>query len=573
MITTTIRSRSSRRAHSRRPLRRAALGLVTVSSLLLASCGAGGEGSNNSEALELSTEGDYNITPRDEVADGGELKLDISEIPRQLNPLHANGNLYTTTLWSWFNPQLTLSDAAGKPSPNPAYLTDLKAEDRDGKTTVTYTINPEASYNDGTPIDWRSFENTWKAVNGKQEEFQISSSDGYNLIESVTKGVDDKQAVVTFSQKYPWWEDLFGSLLPPQVKDAKMFNEAFVEKAHPEWGAGPYKLEKIDFRNNTASFVPNERWWGNKPKLDRVSYRAMDVPAATNAFRAGELDAIGAGAAETYDVVKQMEGVDLRTALQPSNYLFVLNSASTPLKDATVRKAIMTGIDRSQLAAIRFQGLNYSEELPGSLTLFQTQEGYQDNFSKVVNFNPEEATRLLTEEAGYSKGSDGILERDGQRLSLRYVLLGEDQMSKATASALQQMMRDIGVDLQIVQRPSSDFSRVTDDRDFDLFAMGFRAGSPYGVAYFDQTYNSKSELNLSGTGSAEFDKKIAELQRISDPKKQIERANELEVEAFEDFGLMPYANGPSIVATKEKLANTGAVSFAVVPKEDIGWEK
>lgn len=573
MITTTIRPRLSRRVGSRRPLRRAAVGLFTVSSLLLAGCGAGGDNSSDSEALKVSTEGDYNITPRDEVADGGELKLDIDEIPRQLNPLHANSNAYTSTLWNWFNPQVMLFDAAGKASPNPAYLTDIKEENKDGKTTITYTIHPEAKYNDGTPIDWRSFESTWKAVNGKQDEYQISSSDGYNLIESVTKGTDDKQAVVKFSQEYPWWEGLFNQLLPPQVKDAQTFNEAFVEKAHPEWGAGPYKLEKIDFRNNTASFVPNELWWGNKPKLDRISYRAMDVPAATNAFRAGELDVIGAGAAETYDVVKQMEGVSLRTALQPANYLFVLNSKSALLKDATVRKAIMTGIDRSQLAAIRFQGLNYSEELPGSLTLYQTQEGYQDNFSKVVNFNAEEATRLLTEDAGYSKGSDGILERDGQRLSLRYVLLGEDQMSKATASALQQMMRDIGVDLQVVQRPSSDFSRVTAERDFDLFAMGFRSSDPFGVAYFDQMYNSKSELNKSGTGSAEFDKKIAELQKISDPEKQIERANELEVEAFENFGLMPYANGPSIIATKEKLANMGATSFAVVPKEDIGWEK
>ena len=36
----------------------------------------------------------------------------------------------------------------------------------DGNTRITYTINPQASYNDGSPIDWTSFEAAWKSSNG-----------------------------------------------------------------------------------------------------------------------------------------------------------------------------------------------------------------------------------------------------------------------------------------------------------------------------------------------------------------------------------------------------------------------
>ena len=36
---------------------------------------------------------------------------------------------------------------------------------------------------------------------------------------------------------------------------------------------------------------------------------------------------------------------------------------------------------------------------------------------------------------------------------------------------------------------------------------------------------------------------------------------------------MPFANGPDMSAVKEGLANLGGYSFAVVPVEDIGWEK
>ena len=103
--------------------------------------------------------------------------------------------------------------------------------------------------------------------------------------------------------------------------------------------------------------------------------------------------------------------------------------------------------------------------------------------------------------------------------------------------------------------------------------MGFSMSDPYGVAYFGQIYRSNSELNKSGTGTAELDKKIDELQQIGHKDEQIKRSNELEKEAFKEYGLMPFANGPDMSAVKEGLANLGGYSFAVVPVEDIGWEK
>ena len=143
----------------------------------------------------------------------------------------------------------------------------------DGKTVVTYTIRDEAQYNDGTPIDWKSFEHTWKFNNGENEELNVSSTDGYELIESVEQGENEKQAVVTFKQEYAWWQGLFGFLLPTQVDSAEVYNEGYINELHPEWGAGPYKVDNVDFNTGTVSFVPNENWWGDEPLLDRVTFR------------------------------------------------------------------------------------------------------------------------------------------------------------------------------------------------------------------------------------------------------------------------------------------------------------
>ena len=564
-------------------LRVAALAGLSSISLVLASCSSddntegttasGNQETTNSQAdnasdngdeLEVKAAGDYNPMERDQIQDGGELTLAITEIAEQQNVFHANMNLYTRTLWSKYNPQLSLFDGDGTYHPNPEYLTDVQDEVVDGKTVVTYTINPEAKYNDGTPIDWTAYENTFKFNNGSNPDVQVNSTDGYELIESVERGEDDKQAVVTFKQAYPWWQGLFDTLVPPQVKDADTFMNAYLKQVHPEWGAGPFKVESVDFETGTASFVPNENWWGEKPKLDKISYRQMEDQASLNAFRAGEIDATGVGSRDRLATAKEMgEDVDIRTALRPSTFLMTINATAPGLDDIRVREAIMRGIDREQLAAIRFQGLGYSEELPGSFNLFQTQDGYADNFGEVIQYDPERAKELL-QEAGYDEANP---------LTVRYVTLGDSPMVQATTSALQAMLRNIGVDVQVEERPSSDFSKVTAERDFDLFMSGFSSSDPFGVAYFGQIYGSDSELNKSGTGSPEMDQKIEELQQISDPEEQIDRANELEKEALQEFGIMPYANGPEIVAVKKGLANFGANSFAVLPIENVGWAK
>ena len=380
-------------------------GLSTISLALTACAGDGAESTStgttaaeSSQAaestgestggLEINAAGDYNPLERDQIQDGGELTMAITEMAEQQNVFHANMNRYTRNVWDKYNPQLTLFDGDGTYHPNPAYLSEVKDEVVDGKTVVTYTIVDEANYNDGTPIDWTSFENTWKFNNGSNPDVQVNSTDGYELIESVTRGETDKQAVVTYKQAYPWWEGLFGSLVPPQVDSADTFMNAYLKQLHPEWGAGPFKVENVNFETGEVSFVRNELWWGEPAKLERISYRAMEDQASINAFRAGEIDLTGVGSRDRLETARQMgDQADIRVSLRPSNFLLTINSEAPGLDDPKVREAIMTAIDRSQLAAIRFNALDYTEDLPGSFTLFQTQDGYEDNFGSVVQYD------------------------------------------------------------------------------------------------------------------------------------------------------------------------------------------
>lgn len=557
---------------------RPAAAVIATFALSLAACGGGSDTqapeAPKANSSQLATQAQFNAQPRDNLKDGGSVTTDVVEITPQFNTFQADGTAYTLAFWRYYNPQLALFSPEGEVTWDPDYLTNVKQEEKNGKTVVTYTINPKATYNDGAPIDWKSFESTWKANNGKNTAFLASSTDGYNLIESVTKGTDDRQAVVTFSTVYAWVNGLFNVLLNPKAASPDVYNKGYLNNPHPEWGAGPFTLDKLDSKNGTISFKKNPKWWGDPAKLDSRVFKALEDSASINAFKNGQLDATSAGTKDRLAQVKTMQDVEVRRSATPAQALLTLNAAQPNLKDLKVRKAVMMGIDRKVIVSIRFNGLDYTEEPPGSFSLYPFQKGYRDNLTAAgYKFDPAAAETLL-DEAGWTKGSDGIREKAGKKLTLKYPNIGDDPNSLARAKAINSMLKKIGVDAKLDQHPANDFSKVFLGGQFDLFALGFQSSDPFGFAYFCQIWCKDSSLNKSSTGTAALDKEIQALTKVGDPMQQIEQGNKLEQKIMgETYGIMPLYNGPTIVATKKGLANYGAGLFRVGRPEDLGWQK
>lgn len=561
---------------------------AAVLSLALVGCASGNNGSNPSKGPSSSKDipASFNQKTYDDLKDGGTLSYSIGEVTPQLNQFNAEMSTDTAMIWGWYNPEVIKFSADGKLNPNPNYVTDIKQDTKDNKTVVTYKLNEKAVFNDGTPFDWKAFETTWKANNGTNKDYNANSTDGYSLIESVKQGANAKEVVVTFKQVDPWYGGLFNYVLHPKVDSPDKYNNAYkggtLESAHPEWGAGPYKIESLTQTPGLVTFVPNEKWWGPKPKLTKITLTQRESSASLNAFRNGESDFTGAGTAERLTQVKQMgDTVDIRKGASTATRLLTLNSKSPVLGDIKVREAIANAIDKPGLEKVAFAGLDgYTEKPMGSLSLFNYQDGYQDNFGKLVPKVDVEKSKKLLDEAGWKAGGDGIREKDGTKLSVRIPLFGDSPTTKNMYTTLQTQLKAAGIDLQIQPRPSQDFTTVIKNGDFDILFSGFASTDPYGPAYFCQIYCSDSTLNKSQTGTAEFDKKIHEqLEVLPTADEQIKKANELEQEALAQYGLIPLYSGPEIIAVKKGLANAGAGLFASVSnvisdfKENIGWQK
>ena len=563
---------------------------VAALALPLAACGGssnnsdeGKKGDSPSASADASAAAklaDYNPQPRDNVKDGGTLTQALPSIPEQLNTFQGDADAYAAVLWAYLNPQMVFYAPDGTWSFNKDYLTDVQEKEQGGNTVVTYTINPKAVWNDGSPITWESFKITAEANSGKDDAYVPSSSDGYSSIKSVTQGTDERQAVVTFDGPWAWWQGLFNNILNPHVKSADVYNKAYINNLHNEWGAGPFALKSFDQKGGVVTLERNPKWWGDPAKLDTVIFKQMEDTASINAFKNGEIDLTGVGSKDRLSQVQDMDGITIHRAGSVSTDLLELNSKSANLSDPNVRKAFFESLDRKTLAEIRYQGLDYDQPLPGSLNLFSFQEGYKDSLVDAgYEYSTEEAGKLL-DAAGWKMGSNGIREKDGKSLTIDYPFIGDDPTLLAQAKAMIAMAKKAGFDVKMRNVPSADFGKEFTGGKWDLFALGFSSSDPFGVAYMCQIYCSDSSLNLSGTGTKEIDAKVKDLQSMPTAEEQIAAAMPLETEIIgETWGMMPTDTRPTLTATKEGLANIGPEPyfgpdlFGTQPVQNIGWEK
>ncbi|GAA1393280.1 ABC transporter family substrate-binding protein [Pseudonocardia kongjuensis] len=554
--------------------RSARSGALTVSAaaltLVLAACGSG-QALGIGTGAELSTQPSFNEQPYENLRDGGTLRTPIGALNPQFNLFHTSATGETRDLWEWYNPRLVTFTPAGEAEINPDYLTDATAELVGGATRVTYTINPRAVFNDGTPIDWRAFEATWRANDGSDPARTSRSVATFGRIASVTRGADDRQAVVTYDGVDVWWQGTFTTLLHPSAAAVDAFNTGYVNNPRPEWGAGPYTVAATDLETGSITFERNPAWWGRPGRLDSRTFTVMEPQAAVNAFRNGELDATRVAGAELLTQAGSVPEAEIRISGTTAVSLFTLNSTAPALRDPAVRRSVLEGIDREQLIEIAFQGMGYTEELPGSLVLQPNQPGYRDNLAEVLQFDPA-AARAGLDAAGWAPGPDGIRVSGGERLTLSYVRFADTPTSRAFGMALTAMMREIGVELQDRQVPMSEYPAVLAERDFDIVTSGFGAETPYGVATLCQLYCSDSQLNKSGTGNSGLDAELQAVGGLPTAEEQLAAANEVERVALANYGVLPLGSGPTAWAARQGLANVGASLFARPLPETVGWQ-
>ena len=148
--------------------------------------------------------------------------------------------------------------------------------------TVTYKIRPEAQWTDNAPIAADDYWYLWRQMVSQPG---VVDPAGYDLITGVQSIEGGKTAVVTFSQPYPAWRELFNDILPAHiVKDVPGGFAAGLARALPVTG-GQFRVENIDPQRDEILLARNDRYWAAAGEA-----RPDPVPARRRARGAGRLD-------------------------------------------------------------------------------------------------------------------------------------------------------------------------------------------------------------------------------------------------------------------------------------------
>lgn len=559
---------------NRRTLLTGAVALGTVG--LLAACGGNKKNETNS-ALgagdDISKAVSFNPKDRSELKEGGELRLAFSGIPENFNPFNTNG--YTSgaiAIHAAMNSAYAGGykyDYTGKPSLNTDYITEYKAETKNGVQTVTFKINPKAKFNDGTPIDIESVRAAHKIFTAPAGEYQVTDAPMWKQVKSVEENGDKFSVKVTMEKPYYPIDGGFviATFIHPALVDKKLFDEGLVDKPLDKYWAGPYKVENWDVSQNSLILTRNDKWWGQKPLLEKISIRSLGEAASLAAFKNSEIDVISASSHNVYADVSKMSNIDIRkgTALGVSDY--ELNPDKIPLP---VRKAIVAGINREQIQKIRFEKIGWNEKAPGSMCFLPLQEGYKDSYPTEIG---EDVAKKILEDAGYKKDGD-FYAKDGKKASYELFTFGDDQDVKTTSQFFSDQMKKIGIELKIVNRANSELTKVSTERSYGIKSAGYGiTTNPVDSAY----YFYRSEIN-NGHGK-ELDSLADKMMATEDYKKQLEIATELEKRHLAEVAIyIPVSNGPNYQACKKGLANYGPRLFATSAYDpdvwiNVGWEK
>lgn len=266
----------------------------------------------------------------------------------------------------------------------------------------------------------------------------------YEFIESVTK-MDDY--TVQFTLKRPILNALakFSFKVIPKHGPA---NPEFLSREDPfvqkPIGTGPYLLKNIT-ADREVILVANEDYFKGRPHINKFAARPFaDQNIMSQALLFNAIDMI---VLVNHRDIPQIQG-DKRYILQPYNALsysfFGYNIRNPLLADKRVRKAFTYAVNRQEMLDSFFQGqgtIISGPFAPGSWA-------YNLDVQPLA-FDPQKAIELLNE-AGFVKGNDGIMVKDGQKLSLtlKVPIAKESEAVKRVVLAFKNYLNKIGVDIE-----------------------------------------------------------------------------------------------------------------------------
>ena len=322
----------------------------------------------------------------------------------------------------------------------------------DDNTEYTFTLRDGVTFSDGTPLDA-------EAVAKNFDTYGLGNAELKQPVSEVINNYDHSEVVdpltVTFFFKKPSPGFLqgtatIGSGLVSLSTLAHSYDD--LGKATNIIGSGPFTVSKETLGTEVDLKARTDYKWAPEPSenqgrsyLDGIKILVTSEDSVRiGSLLSGQGDLIRQ--VQAYDEA-QVEAQSFKVYAEPTrgvNDSVTFRPDNPLVADVKVRRALLKATDSAEIVETLFSK-NYPQ---ATSVLAHDAAGYVD-LSTELAYDPDESKKLL-DEAGWKLGSDGVREKDGEKLSLDiYESLPQPQ-NKQVLQLLAQQWAKVGVTLNVL---------------------------------------------------------------------------------------------------------------------------
>ncbi|MDO5661423.1 MAG: ABC transporter substrate-binding protein [Brachybacterium sp.] len=313
-------------------------------------------------------------------------------------------------------------------------------EFNDDGTVITFTLRDDVTWSDGEAFDAEdvAFSFTMFA------EHPATNAAARPIVEATV--IDEHTVEVEFEYAQFAYQAAIGNyLMVPEHLWSDI--DPVEDTIDDPVGTGPYVLDH--FGDQIYTMTKREDYWNTDGfEVQEVQFPAHTGETLTTALQAGELDWAGGFISNIEDVFWNQDP-DNNGSWFPGGGLVALlpNNEEEIFEDTTLRRAISLALDREQITEVAMQGYTPPAH-PTGLPLPTYEEVIApEHADATLEFDPEEANRIL-DEAGYERGDGGIRSTpDGERLSWTMEIPSGWVDWIDTSQLIEEQLAEIGIDL------------------------------------------------------------------------------------------------------------------------------
>jgi len=417
-------------------------------------------------------------------------------------------------------------------------------------TELSVTLREGVTWSDGEPFTAKDVEFTFTLL----KDNPSINSGGFD---GTAKAVDDTHVTFTFEQPaFVKGPDVMNTPIVPEHlwKDINPVEDV-IEKPV---GTGAYLLD--DFKPQAFTYKANPDYWGGESRLKNIRFLALSGnQAGADAIAAGTVDWQTGPIPDIQNTHQNFPNYDAYTQWQNQMVLATCSSAEMgcegPQTDPAVRQALYYAMDRTQLNKLAF--METANEISPVFTLTPSQDDFvSDAVSEKtapMTAEPDKAAQIL-EDAGWTKGADGIYAKDGEKLTLTVeVVTGWTDYITALDTMASQA-KAAGIDLQTAQSSWNEWTEKKGSGKFELAIDSLWQGpapDPFYLYnyFFDSGSGAKvgksAGNNYSRYSNPEVDKALDELAKLplDDAAARQPYFDTIQQHVFEDMPYVPILTG------------------------------